>query len=29
VNFIDWYSGRMLNNLGAEPAPYLKEVLAQ
>ena len=29
VNFIDWYSGRLLNDLGAEPAPYLKEVLAQ
>jgi Rieske 2Fe-2S family protein len=29
VNFIDWYSGRMLNNLGAEPAAYLKEVQAQ
>ncbi len=29
VNFIDWYSQRLLNNLGAEPAPYLKEVKAQ
>jgi Rieske 2Fe-2S family protein len=26
VNFIDWYSERMLSNLGAEPAPYLKGV---
>jgi hypothetical protein len=26
VNFVDWYSERMLNNLGAEPAPYLKGV---
>jgi len=29
VNFIDWYSQRVLENLGAEPAPYLKEVQAQ
>ena len=28
VNFIDWYSERMLNNLGAEPAAYLKGVAA-
>jgi len=26
VNFIDWYSERMLNNLGAEPASYLKQI---
>jgi Rieske 2Fe-2S family protein len=26
VNFIDWYSARLLENLGAEPAPYLKGV---
>ena len=26
VNFIDWYSARMLENMGAEPAPYLKGV---
>ena len=29
VNFVDWYSERMLNNLGAEPAPYLKGVPVQ
>jgi Rieske 2Fe-2S family protein len=23
---VDWYSERLLNNLGAEPAPYLKGV---
>jgi len=28
VNFIDWYSQRVLENLGAEPAPYLKELKA-
>ena len=26
VNFIDWYSERMLSNLGAEPASYLRQV---
>jgi Rieske 2Fe-2S family protein len=26
VNFVDWYSERMLSNLGAAPAPYLKGV---
>ena len=29
VNFIDWYSGQMLKNLGAEPAPYLKGVATE
>jgi Rieske 2Fe-2S family protein len=29
VNFVDWYSERLLNNLGAEPAPYLKGVPVQ
>ena len=29
VNFIDWYSQRVLENLGAEPAAYLKEVSEQ
>ena len=29
VNFIDWYSERLLNNLGAAPAPYLKGAVAQ
>ena len=29
VNFVDWYSERMLSNLGAEPAPYLKGVPVQ
>jgi len=29
VNFVDWYSERMLSNLGAAPAPYLKGVAAQ
>jgi len=29
VNFIDWYSERLLNNLGAAPAAYLKGVVAQ
>src|SRR3989338_663516 len=29
VNFIDWYSERLLNNLGAAPAPYLKGVAAE
>jgi electron transfer flavoprotein alpha subunit len=28
VNFVDWYSERMLSNLGAAPAPYLKGVAA-
>jgi Rieske 2Fe-2S family protein len=26
VNFIDWYSAKLLENMGAEPAPYLKGV---
>ncbi len=26
VNFIDWYSERMLHNLGAAPASYLRQV---
>ena len=29
VNFVDWYSERLLSNLGAEPAPYLKGVPVQ
>jgi Rieske 2Fe-2S family protein len=29
VNFIDWYSERMLSNLGAELAPYLRQVGAE
>ncbi len=29
VNFIDWYSERMLSNLGAAPAPYLRDVKTQ
>ena len=29
VNFVDWYSERLLSNLGAAPAPYLKGVVAQ
>jgi len=29
VNFVDWYSERLLSNLGAAPAAYLKGVLAQ
>ena len=29
VNFIDWYSERVLHNLGAAPAPYLRQVGAE
>jgi Rieske 2Fe-2S family protein len=29
VNFIDWYSERVLSNLGAAPAPYLRQVGAE